>query len=336
MRCFAITALLGALLTAVPADAGCKKCEHHHKGGPDVGFYAGFLGDELPDGPAGPCPCYPDCPSDYHETAVPPPLDAPPAVRILLIGLTNDKNLGTAIGAGLDRLQQTLEASIPENRRGPVAVVKGDDVTPDKITEAVDDLDVGPRDVVLCYYLGRGGVKADEEGAANAAGGAFLVTAKGNLPRKTLADALKARKARLTILLTDACNDFAPVAIDNALPAAPPVPGNGILGNLLFQTTGSVDVDASSKGQTAWCEPEGGCFTLGLLDAMNKPQDFPTPAFPSWRNLLKKASEATNAHYRNYRRQVKANKDAPKNVVDALKKQPAQTPQALALETVLE
>lgn len=160
-------------------------------------------------------------------------------------------------------------------------VLTGDDVAANKILQAVDDLDVAPTETLFCYYDGHGAY--DPDLAANdAEGGHHLQIDGGDLLRSELMGHLKAKGARLTVLVTETCNvasEFAPNRhqLGSVAAVAPTPVISASLERLLFDFTGVVDVNASAPGQSSWSNSSGSFFTQSLLRTLDDDDKFRDP-----------------------------------------------------------
>jgi len=142
------------------------------------------------------------------------------------------------------------------------------DSNSETILLAVQQLAVKPQDTILLFYSGHGA--SDDQGH-------YLALASGKLYRKQLLDALTAKGARLTVLLTDCCNlrsdghrVFAP-----AFRSQPPKAPSPLFQSLLLQQAGIVDINGSAPG-------EGAFFTPYNEDDPEMPGSLFTKALCAW------------------------------------------------------
>jgi len=184
--------------------------------------------------------------------------DAPPvagdADRLvaLLVADTKDPDIGPSVELDAAQVRRTLEQGVPSTRLS-LSLLAGDGVTPDAVLAAVRALAVRPADSLLVYYAGHG---------AWADAGPYLRLAGGKtLPRADLAAAMRARGARLSILLTDCCSTY----VGETMLYAPPRIDPDTYRDLFFRHRGFVDVTAAQRGQVAVGDTQlGGVFTQTL------------------------------------------------------------------------
>jgi hypothetical protein len=163
---------------------------------------------------------------------VKPPGGRATAVKILLIGLTDDPSIGPAITVSIERMK-SLFTQIPGYDKNHLRVLIGKEVTAPNILKAVDDTRVGPTETLFVYYLGHGAYDPNKAANDPSFGHHFQIPG-GDLMRKVLLDRMKAKKAQFTALISDTCNvrsiaNPAPLHYYKTIPSGP----NWLLGNLL-------------------------------------------------------------------------------------------------------
>ena len=146
--------------------------------------------------------------------------------------------------------------------------------------------------------------------------------------RKQLSDRLRGKGARLTVLISDACNVRAVahrrVAVDSRFPAGE----NPVLRDLLLRHTGFVDVSGSSRDQFGWYSAEtGGWFTNALCYTAD-PAQFPGTAHVSWDQFLTRVSDNVSRDFQ--RRRNEALQSG--NIVPRLRMQTDLRPQRFTLD----
>lgn len=154
-----------------------------------------------------------------------PPDHAPHAdgiVRAILIAPTGDEKLAAAAQASLAAVRKTLEAALPPERLEVVECV-GEECDARGILRAVEESACRERDTLFVYVVARtgfdsryaigegfstfDGFSSDDSAAPD--DGQFLRLKEGDLLRRSLWEAMQMRNARLTILVSDTCDEAA-------------------------------------------------------------------------------------------------------------------------------
>lgn len=263
-----------------------------------------------------------------------PPVDRrEPRVRVLLIGLTKDEKLGRMIEVSLAKLHTTFHG-VPGIRDQDITELRGDQVTAENILGVVDRLAVRDSETLLCYYIGHGAYDPARVREGDRSGGHFFQIPSGDLMRRTLLDHLRAKHARLTVLLSDTCNV-------RSVAHPPPVyehrqifsGENRVLHDLLLNHTGVVDVSGSSRDQYGWFSlVPGGWFTEAFTNECD-PENFRREAFVSWDRFLGRVSDAASKEF--HRRKdslLRAPGTTSAEVVQQLRQQADQRPQLFAVD----
>jgi hypothetical protein len=256
------------------------------------------------------------------------PITTSSRVHLLIMGLSDDKAIGDGVQGNLLGIADMLEP-IGDDLRASFKQVDGANCTADNILQAVKALQVQPGESIFCYYAGHGAYDPQRSDSDDPSGGHFFQIPGGDLLRKTLMDELRAKNARLTVLITDTCNvasDYEPRA--GAAPQAPfqepPIR------TLLLRYRGVVDISGTSRGQYGWYISKFGIFTAGFIEAV--PQ-----AGGTWSGVLAKARELTQSNFTELKQYFLTHSDKQDaNVLDSLRKQPTQAPQAFQLDVTLD
>jgi hypothetical protein len=209
----------------------------------------------------------------------------PPKVYVVLIvdtdikGSTRDKtkNLRLAAKADLGMMTRLFKDTFARDKdRLTLHTLTGANVTPKRVAESLRGLPQMPADTLFVYYSGHG--------ALDPAKGHYLsLTHGGPLLRSDVRKLMAATKARLSILLTDACSDYSNcgctnrVLLDTPLSVAAVTRKGGkegvdqnLVRGLLFGPTGVVDVTGAQPGRLAnafGSDPEGGVLTRAFIDS---------------------------------------------------------------------
>ncbi len=241
----------------------------------------------------------------------------------------------------------TKLAGIDVDRRGVLFALQNglradellihDDITGNRVTRAhvldrLKNMPVGADDTVFFYYSGHGAVLENVDHA--------LTTTGGDILRSEVRSAIRAKNPRLAIIVTDCCANVVRRPPRPSAPAgqAPALPREQVppIRSLLLGHRGIVDILSSAVGESSWCTKEsGGFFTAALVQGLESPFahdfDLDLDGFVEWSEFFPYLRSRTMWQYRGFRddQLIATANDRP--VVQALLKQPNQTPRALAL-----
>ena len=198
---------------------------------------------------------------------VPPPSPVPlatladhPGVHVLLALDTDDKKVGPSIKTDGENVEALLRSGLPAGKLA-ITVIKGRNLNAAAILATLKRMEADPSDAVLFYFSGHGFLEDDR-------GHALHMPTKPALARSTLRSAVKAKGARLSVILTDCCA--------KALEKPPvtetfPVDFGPVLRELLLKPRGEVDINACSKGEYAeGYDSTGGVFTESLIRELGR------------------------------------------------------------------
>lgn len=268
--------------------------------------------------------------ADVAPPAPPLPPNARRAtgIKILVVADTDDGSIGKFVDVSLARLKEQLE-QIPDvpPEKVQVRYLTGPQVTAKSVMDAVTALQAGPTETVVYYHLGHGAYDP-KKAAGDPFGGHLFELPGGNVYRKPVWDALRAKKAQLTVMVTDTCN----VALEAAAPSArraAPIARTGEsrpLAALLLDHAGEVNVSGSSKDQYGWFSERGGWWTDAVLTTLAAPAGFPDGA--TWDAFLKAAGDRCSDTYLTARDQFLKNPAGLKaDLIASLRNQKDQRPQ---------
>jgi hypothetical protein len=238
--------------------------------------------------------------------------------------------------AGLEDDERGMTAALASGfgstRLLNLRILKGGEVSPRAVVDAIRGFPIGPNDTLLFYYSGHG---ATFEGR-----GHVLTMSHGNLLRSDLRAVVAQRRARLSVLLTDCCSSLVKPQKEPPMAGAqaPQARVSPILRCLLLQHQGVVDLTSSSLGEASWSrQGTGGLFTSALSSAMGSwdVDEFDTnkDGFATWTEVFDYVRHETQASYQAFKQDL-LNQDASKldsRMLAALQSQRDQVPQAFAL-----
>ena len=247
-------------------------------------------------------------------------------VKFLLVGDT----LGLAMAkADLVNMSNVMKTT-PGYRPGDMSILHSEKSSAQNIMNAVRSMPVRPADTLFVYFTGHGGYDP-AYGAGDPSGGHFVGTTTGALLRKDLLGAMRARGARLTVLLTDACNGKVQLAPPKErFGQKPGEMGDPVLGSLLLKHSGIVDINGSSRDQLGFSAPQGGVFTLAFFHAIDDLNGLP---YVPWDDFLKEMSRNSSEIYKDVRSEFLRNPEKLKaDFLRDLQNQTDQRPQAFIMD----
>jgi hypothetical protein len=272
------------------------------------------------------------------ETAqvVPPGPLLPPAakratgIKILVVADTDDEKIGKFIEVSLGRLKEQLE-QIPDvpPEKVQVRYLTGPQVNSKTIMDEVNALRVGPTEAVLYYHLGHGAYDPTKA-AGDPSGGHLFSLKDANLFRKPVWDALRAKRAQLTVMISDTCNTAVDTPGSSARRASP-IARTGesrALAALLLDHAGEVNVSGSSRDQFGWFSKDlGGWWSDAVLYTLTTPNALPGGAV-TWDAFLRVAGDKCSNTYQTARDEILKNPSPhDQDTVNSFRNQKDQRPQ---------
>lgn len=198
--------------------------------------------------------------------ATPAPLKK---LHILMVFDTNDEDLIYSLKVDEWRMERLIHKNIPASLFN-LKVLKGKDVTADKILAYYKNLKVKPDEGLLFFYGGHGAI----DPRANI-GHYFSLTQGKVLIRSDLRKAMEAKKAAAVLIISDCCSTKLKIP-------APKVPNkragyataktlHPTIKQVLFQARGTIDVTAATDNASWGDGVSGGLFTRSLCRVIEKP-----------------------------------------------------------------
>jgi len=182
-------------------------------------------------------------------------------ICILIAGDTLDKTIGTAAEQTMHDVFTVFYTQVPEPML-EIEQLNGYDFTLNSIRNTIQRMPVGPEDALVVYVFSHG--QYDDKGH-------YFVDIKSKSPiyRSEILAAMEQKSARFRALISDSCNTHLPIGrIDRAYVApsfAPAEKLSPLFVQLFFGYKGLLDVNSSSKDQSALCIPKlGGLFSMTL------------------------------------------------------------------------
>ena len=182
-------------------------------------------------------------------------------ICILIAGDTLDKTIGAAAEQSMHDVFAVFYTQVPEPML-EIEQLNGYDFTLNSIVNTIQRMPVGPEDALVVYVFSHG--QHDDKGH-------YFVDIKSKSPiyRSEILAAMERKGPRLRALISDSCNTHLPVGkIDRVYVApsfAPAEKISPLFVQLFFGYKGLLDVNSSSKDQSALCIPGlGGLFSMTL------------------------------------------------------------------------
>jgi hypothetical protein len=195
--------------------------------------------------------------------------------------------------------------------------------TAQNIMQTIQNLNASPGDSIFFFYSGHG--------ARDAVQGHFLDLGLGSdygdLPRTTVANAIRSKNVRLAVMITESCNQSGTArAKGRTVAEQRTVRIQGLTGfeRLLLQNRGFIDVNSADEGQLGWGNPTlGGFFSNYLAMAFSSLNDA-----INWNGVIETAGNNANQKYQELRQTAISSGSAPVE----MQAQSAMTPRKYAFQ----
>jgi hypothetical protein len=219
----------------------------------------------------------------------------------VLLACDTNSTLRTFMQPNIAALKAAFIGGVPADRLDLV-VMEGDEMTPQNILKKIQALPVKHNDAVMFMYIGHGAV--DQKTGQHV----FTLTREGvdgfqALPRKDVLAALAAKKAGLTVCLSDCCSGEGPILARARVPAMPrpATELSPVMRSLFFQHRGLADMTAAERGVLAWFDGRiGGLFSHSLTTLLGRaPAELGADrdGFVTWESFARRLREETNRNF---------------------------------------
>lgn len=180
----------------------------------------------------------------------------------------------------------TIISQIPAGHLNTTSLGGGKIITKMELLNAITNAPVERDDVLLFYYSGHGAI-------APMQGHYLSLSSKEALLRSELSETLKAKGARLTLVITDCCSAFAPLP-DVPRPDVPVMAAekwSPLCEKLMKGVQGHIDITSSSPGEFSWISTKdfGSIFTVCLTRNIHEQQQ----QILTWKELFRVTRDAT-------------------------------------------
>ncbi|MEK8020919.1 MAG: caspase family protein [Candidatus Parabeggiatoa sp.] len=204
-------------------------------------------------------------------------------LHALIVADTDDANIGESVKVDLKRMESLVEEIAQKTglslNGGSIA---GDTFTKSSIMTAVNNLSVEQNDVVLFYNSSHG---------FNSGGSKWpdIHLENGSVPLVQIADILRNKNPRLSIIMADVCNK----ASNRGSFLRSRTGGKAKNYQELFlNSKGTIIASSSIEGQYSWGDPQrGGYFSNAFLGELDK-ELIVSNRRPSWKAIMERATQA--------------------------------------------
>lgn len=227
-------------------------------------------------------------------------------IHAILAGSTNVSDIGEGCNVSLNKMEEALKyIEMQTGLETEITKITGNNFTKENLLRAVNNLNPKPNDVVFFFSTSHGFNYSDipsqyafisAHPTKNEMTRNELVTFGLSLEQEVYLP-LRAKGARLTITLAEACN----TVVDIASPSSYQVMNVNIpkrLKELFVESTGGVIASSSQVNQRSWTdEKDGGIYTNMFIEAMNTVITSPEKA--TWETVMAKTNEFTRDYAAN-------------------------------------
>jgi len=203
-------------------------------------------------------------------------------LHAIIVADTDDPNIGKSVEVDLKRLENLVK-EIANNTGLSLTggSLFGDSFTKSNILTVVNDLSVGPDDVVWFYNSSHG---------FNSGGGEWpdIYAGTSGIPLNNIADIIKSKNPRLSIVMADVCNKSLNRAGYDSSRAGGKAENYK---ELFLKYKGTIIASSSIKGQYSWGNAQmGGLFTNAFLGELGQ-ELIVSDRRPSWETLMERATQ---------------------------------------------
>ena len=203
-------------------------------------------------------------------------------LHAILIIDTDDKNIGAMVARDMNIIgKEITEIAKATGLTLKDKVYAGRDFTLDNMKSAINDVQAGPNDVVFFYYSGHGFRTKDKKNRWPYP----YFHSNRTVDFGWIADSLRAKGARLTISLIDACNNVVNIQVrEDQKSGFKSADGYK---ELFLNAKGYVTGASSIPGETSTATGSGSLFTLAWLKALRNET---SQSKPNWDSLMRNAA----------------------------------------------
>lgn len=180
-------------------------------------------------------------------------------------------------------------------------ILNGDKFTKANAEKTLQELQVGRNDVVIFYYSGHGfrwSNQTDRYPQLDMRYSEYTpLSEKTSLALSDVAKIISNKGGRLNIVMSDCCNsDIGRNQMTSTtFMASRAFQGAEIekLKMLFLRSSGTLTIAGSGPGEYAWCNVNGGFFTLSFIQALKEEIGYMRNDTPSWEHIAQNAVKST-------------------------------------------
>lgn len=234
----------------------------------------------------------------------PSPSTANTKIHFIVVANTEDARIGTSVVKDVTNFySQIKDVSVFLNVPLNYIEIKGSKFGKANVESALNNLKPGPNDIVIFYYSGHG--YSNEQNTAQAYPQFDLRQSRfdditvATLNAADVYNKIKAKNARLNLIITDCCNSnlglLKPEGKNFAQTAKSLMSWEkSFCYDLFMKSKGSILATAAKKGQYAYGNADlGGYFTSNIITAMEKHLSKFQNSSPTWQEIISEAQAAT-------------------------------------------
>ena len=244
--------------------------------------------------------------ADPHTTTLPAttPAAANTKIYFIVVANTDDPRIGSSVVKDVTNFySQIKDVSVFLNLPLVYTEIKGSKFGKAGVETALNNLKPGANDIVIFYYSGHG--YSNETNTSQAYPQFDLRQSRfdditvATLNASDVYNKIKAKNARLNVIITDCCNSnlglMKPEGKNFAQTAKSLLTWEkSFCYDLFMKSRGSILATAAKKGQYAYGNTDlGGYFTSNIITAMEKYLSKFQTASPTWQQIIAEAQSAT-------------------------------------------
>jgi hypothetical protein len=179
--------------------------------------------------------------------------------------------------------------------------ISGQNFTRNKVESTLQSMQVGRNDIVVFYYSGHGfrwSNQTDRYPQFDMRSSDYMrLTEQTALPFSSIDQFFASKGARLTLMLADCCNSDVGrnQYTSTTFMASRSYQGAeiGKLKKLFLDARGTLIMSGSAPGEYAWCNVNGGFFTLSFIQALKEEIGYMRGDNPNWYSIVKNTQNNT-------------------------------------------